>query len=120
MFPTPLDIVTFLYILSLRSSCHNCSEIFTTGVLHLCILLRVSYIILLLSVSQLVKIAHLVITGLRIERICWRSHGSQTIIGRTMGNALDAPQHPSGLPSAKWHDSHVGVPPGGHTYYSQA
>lgn len=108
MFPTPLDIVTFLYILSLRSSCHNCSEIFTTGV------------ILLLSVSQLVEIAHLVITGLRIERICWRSHGSQTIIGRTMGDALDAPQHPSGLPSAKWHDSHVGVPPGGHTYYSQA
>lgn len=37
-----------------------------------------------------------------------------------MGDALDAPQHPGGLPTAKWHDPHIGVPPRGHAHHGQA
>lgn len=94
--------------------------IFTTSVLHYCAQVSGSYIILFPSFSQLVDIAHLIITRLWKEWICWHDHASQALLRRTMGDALDAPQHPSGLPSAKWHDSHVGVPPGGHTDYSKA
>lgn len=36
-------------------------------------------------------------------------HASQAIFGGTMGHALDAPEHPGGLPSPKWDDSDIGV-----------
>lgn len=46
-------------------------------------------------------------------------HASQTVFWGTMGHALDAPEHPGGLPSPKWDDSDIGVHTWGNTHLGQ-
>lgn len=61
---TPWSVyLAFLYPVSMQIW-HSFSQIFTTSVLHYCAQVSDSYIILFPSLSQLVDIARLIITGL--------------------------------------------------------
>lgn len=56
-------LLAFLHAVTMQLH-HHMSQIFTTSILHYCAQVSGSYIIPILSFSQLVDIAHLIITSL--------------------------------------------------------